>query len=106
MPERNRLPRVELDRLLLEAPVTEVRQGQVHVVAAHQDMVADRNTAQHQLALLLGDADQRQVGCAAAHVANQQHVTNVELAPPTIAPISQPGIDRRLRLFQQHYVVR
>ncbi len=52
-------------------------QGQVHVVAADQQMVADGHPLQHQVARLLGHGHQRQVGRAAADVADQQQVAQL-----------------------------
>ena len=105
MPQGDRLPRIELDALFGEAAGDEMGQGEVHVVAADQQMVADGQPLQDQFALLLGHADQRQVGGAAADVADQQRIAQREALPPALAAIGQPGIDGRLRLFQQHEVL-
>ena len=106
MPQGDRLPGIELHALLGEPAGHVMGQGQVHVVAAHQQVIADGDSPQHQLALLLGGADQRQVGRAAADVADQQRVADRKRSPPALAGRGQPGVDGRLRLFQQHQVGR
>ena len=83
-----------------------VGQGQVHVVAAQQDVVADRHAGQHQLARLLADGDQRQVGGAAAHVADQHHVADLDLLAPLVVAGVDPGIKGGLRLLQQGDVLQ
>ncbi len=77
-------------------------QREVHVVAADQQVIAHGHPPQHQLTLFLGHVDQRQVGCAAADVADQQRIAQLQGSPPAVAAIGQPGVDGRLRLFQQH----
>ena len=91
-----------VDAFVFERPGDLMGQGQIHVVAADQNMVADGDPPQAKLAFLFGHADQREIGRAAADVANQQRIADFQFAPPAIAPIRQPGIHRRLRLFQQH----
>ena len=76
MPQRDRLPGIELHALLGEAAGDVVGQRQIHVVAAHQQVIADGDAPQHQFALLFGDADERQVGGAAADVADQQRIAD------------------------------
>ena len=49
----------------------ELGQGQVHVVAAEQQVIADRLADEAQLALLLDGLDEAEVGGAAADVDDQ-----------------------------------
>jgi len=102
VPQGDRLPRVEPGALFGEAAGHAVGQRQVHVVAAHQQMIAYRKPPKHQLALLFRDPAERQVGRPAADVADQQPVADRQQPPPPLARGRQPRIDRRLRLFQQH----
>ena len=74
MPQRHRLPGVEFHATFGEQLGHTVREGKVHVVAAHQQVVTDRQSAQFKLAVLLGDIDQRQVGCPAADIAHEQSI--------------------------------
>ena len=105
MPEGDRLPGVELHALFGEASGDEMGQGQVHVVAADQQVVAHGQPLQDQFALLFGHADQRQVGGAAADIADQQGIADGEALPPALAAVGQPGIDGRLRLLQEDEVL-
>ena len=53
-----------------------VRQRQVHVVAAEQDVIADGDALEREVAVGLADGDQREVGGAAADVADQHDVAD------------------------------
>ena len=94
MPQGDRLPGVELHALFGEPAGDVMGQGQVHVVAAHQQVIADGDPPQDQFALLLGGADQRQVGRAAADVADQQRVADAK-APAASARRWRPARRRR-----------
>ncbi len=81
-------------------------QGQVHVVAADQQVVADGHSPQHQLAFLLsGRTSVRSVVPPPTSHTSSVSPTFSTL-PPALAPIGQPGIDGRLRLFEQHQMAR
>jgi hypothetical protein len=95
------LPGIELDVFLGELARHEVGQREIHVVAADQQMFADRQARKRQLASLLGHAYERQVGRAAAHIAHQQRLAHLQEPPPPLAHRRQPGIHGRLRLFEQ-----
>ncbi len=105
VPQGDRLPGVELGSLFGKAAGDEMGQGQVHVVAADQQVISHGHAAQHQFAAFLGHGHQREVGRAAAHVADQQRIAQLQGPPPAVAAIGQPGIDGRLRLFQQDQIV-
>ncbi len=105
MPEGNRLPGVELEALLGELARHVIGQGQVHVVAADQKVVAHGQPLQHEVARFLGHAHERQIGRTAAHVAHQKLVAELQLAPPTIADVRQPRVDRRLGLFEKDHAL-
>jgi hypothetical protein len=74
----------------------------IHVVAADEQVVADRDSPQHQLAALFSYADERQIGRPAAHVTNQERVADFEHPPPTLTHRGEPGVDGCLRFFEQH----
>ena len=57
VPQSHRLPGIELHALFGKKPGHIMGQGQIHVVAAHQQMIADGNALQDQFALFFGDAD-------------------------------------------------
>ena len=105
VPQGDRLPGIELGPLFGEAGGDEVGQGQVHVVAADQEVISHGHAAEDQFAAFLGHGHQREVGRAAAHVADQQRIAQLQGPPPAVAAIGQPGIDGRLRLFQQDEIV-
>ena len=58
---------------------TLIGEREVHVVAAEQDVVADGDALERQLAALLAHGDQGEVGGAAADVADQDDVADREL---------------------------
>ena len=57
---------------LLEALLHDAREGEVHVVAAEQDVIADRDALEREVAVVLADENQAEVGRAAADVAHEQ----------------------------------
>ena len=105
MPQGDRLPGVEICPLFGKAGGDEVGQGQVHVVAADEEVVPHGHAAEDQFAAFLGHGHEREVRGAAAHVADQQGIAQLQGPPPAVATIGQPGIDGRLRLFQQDQIV-
>ena len=62
-----------------------MREREVHVVAAEQDVVADRDAMQFQVAFALDDGDQREVGGAAADVDDEDDVADLHLLAPAAA---------------------
>ena len=106
MPERDGLPRVEFDAFFRKSGGGEMGQGQVHVVAADQRMISDRDSAEGKLAPFVGDADEREIGRASADVADQQRIADAQAFAPGVAHVGQPRIERGLRLFQQDQFVR
>ena len=68
-----------------------VGQGQVHVVAAQQDVLADGQARQREVARVVVDGDQREVGRAAADVAHEQDdVAGLDL-PAAICRPARPS---------------
>ena len=105
MPQGDRLPGVEPGSLLGEAAGDEMGQGQVHVVAAHEEVVSHGHAAEDQLAAFFGHGDQGEVGRAAADVADQERVAELQGPPPAVAAIGEPGVDGGLRLLQEDEIV-
>jgi hypothetical protein len=101
--ERTQLPRVGLGALGSQLARDHVSQRQVHVVAAQQDVFADRDTMQLKIAFAFDHRDQRQVGRAAAHVHNQDDVADLHLLAPGAAAFLDPAIERGLRFLQQRH---
>jgi hypothetical protein len=94
------LHRVEL--LALPQSVAGDRgQRQIHVVAAEQDVIADRDPLERERATVVGDLDQREVGGAAADVAHQHDVAGHQLLAATRRRSRQVRVERGLRLLEQ-----
>ena len=78
------------------------RERQVHVVAAEQEVVADRHALDGELAAAVPGGHEREVGGAATDVDDQ----NEWMARDRVAPVAfvydQPGVEGRLRLLEQH----
>ena len=102
VPQSDRLPRIEFNAPLAKQTRHAMGQRQVHVVAAHKQMITYGESLQNQFARHLGDADEREIRGAASHVAHQQLIAQLQLPAPTITHIRQPGVDGGLRFFQQH----
>ncbi len=90
---RAKLPRIGLRALLGELARDGVGEREVHVVAAEQDMLADRHAMQFQIAFALHDRDQREVGRAAAYVDDQDHVADFHLLAPRAVALLNPAIE-------------
>ncbi len=78
-----------------------VGQGQVHVVAAQEDVLADGQPREDQVARFILDGDQGEVGRSAADVADQDDIAGLHLLAPVLALAGEPGVKRGLRLFEQ-----
>ena len=101
VPQRLQLPRVDAVAFPLEALLHDAREREVHVVAAEQDVIANRDALEREVAVVLADQDQAEIGRAAADVAHQQQVADAELPPPELARAVDPRIAGGLRLLEQ-----
>ncbi len=106
MAQRDPLAGVEALHALGQGRGDGVGQRQVHVVAAEQDVLADGQARQGQVAPFVGDGDQGEVGRPAADVADQDDVADLDLLAPSVALGGQPGVERGLRLLEQRDVLR
>ena len=77
---------------------------EIDVVAAQQNVLANRDAFQLQFAVLLGDGDQGEVGGAAADVDHQNQVAHLNPLAPIRMPLD-PGVEGGLRLFEQQNVL-
>ena len=99
-PQRQMLAAVDLRALLGQSVRHHARQGQIHVVAAQQNVLAHRHAVQREFAVRLRDRNQREIRGAAADIHHQDEVAHRHaLAPVRMA--LQPRVEGRLRLFQQ-----
>lgn len=96
------LPGIELDTLLRQLGSDRVCQGQIHVVAAQQNMLADRHPHQFQGTVAFGHGNQRKVGGTAAQVDHQDDIAKLDLLAPPFPSGQHPVVQGRLRFFQQH----
>ena len=81
-----------------------MRQGQIEIVAAEDQVIADGHAVElHLAAFAAADADQREVGRAAADVADEDLLARLDKLVPAVAMGIDPGVERRLRLFDQHH---
>lgn len=104
--QRRKLPRVKLlsggGQLLVQV----VRQRQVHVIAAQQNMVAHGHPRQLHLPGLLRDRHQGKIARAAAHIDHQDHVADLDILAKTLAHRLQPGVQGRLRFLEQRDMLK
>ena len=103
--EAAQLPVVERRAARGETLAQHVREREVHVVAAEEDVVADGDAAQRERAVLLGDGDETQVGRAAADVADENDVADPHLPSPCFARARDPRVAGGLRLLEEHDVL-
>ena len=82
-----------------------MREREVHVVAAEQDMVADRHPDQVEGAVLLHGGDRREVSRSPADVDDQHHVAGLQLRAPRVAHPERPCVEGGLRLLEQRQVL-
>jgi hypothetical protein len=83
--QRPQLPGVELAALRRELAGDGIGQRQVHVVAAEQDVLADRDAVQFEVAVAFEHGDQREVAGAAADIDDQDDVARPHLLAPAPA---------------------
>jgi hypothetical protein len=81
-----------------------VGEGEVHVVAAEHQVIADADARQHRLAVAQRDLDQRQVGGAAADVADEQQARLCEFVGEPLLMPEEPVVEGRLRFLEQAQV--
>ena len=65
---------------------TTPRERQVHVVAAEQDVIADRDALEREIAVVFADENQAEVGRAAADVAHEHEIADAELSGASDSP--------------------
>ena len=82
VPEAVQLPGVDLVPGALQPLLEQPRQRQIHVVAAEQDVLADGDALERQVAIALADRNQAEVGGAAADVADEHEIADLDTPPP------------------------
>ena len=104
MPQRHRLPGVQLQALGRKGGAGKVGQRHVHVVPTDQGVRANGHPLEFQGPIRFVHTDQGEIGRAATHVADQQGVAHAEVSAPLFATVGQPGVQSRLRFFQQDQI--
>ena len=80
-----------------------VGQGQIEVVAAQDQVIADCHAVELDLAAVAAaDANQGEVGRAAADVADEDLLARLDKLVPAVSMGVDPGIEGRLRFLDQH----
>ena len=94
-------PLLRVEPASAELLLDPVGEGQVDVVAAEHQVVADGHPAKAGPAGRLDDRDQAEVGRPAADVADQDQLARPDLALPDVLVGDDPAIERRLGLLEQ-----
>ena len=84
----------------------ELGKGEVHVVAAQEQMIADRLANEADFALLLDRLDQAEVAGAAADIDDETAGARLQAANFLGRVDRQPAVKRGLRLFEQRQVLQ
>jgi hypothetical protein len=105
MRERRELPGIDRRALRLELLPDQMRQRQVHVVAAEQQVLAHRHAPRLQAAVLLAEQDGGKVAGASADVDHQHQIADRQVRAPGVTSLVEPGIKRGLRLLEQGQLI-
>ncbi len=81
----------------------EFGEGQVEIITAEDQVLADSHALElHLAATLLAGMNQRKVGRAAADITNQDFFPGLNCAVPLVMLRINPGVKCGLWLFDQH----
>ena len=85
---------------------TQAGEREVHVVAAEQDVIADRDALEREVAVLLADQRSgRSRWCRRRRRTRARRSPTRELLAPVVAGAVEPGVERGLRLLEQRDVL-
>src|SRR6185503_20515397 len=98
--EGMKLRPIQLGKILCDM----VREGGVDIIAPEQNMIADGNATQGDLARVFFYRDQCEISSAPADVDHQDQIPNSDPLPP-IWVVRNPCVERSLRLFEEDHVV-
>src|ERR1700726_3906502 len=99
MPQGVELPPIDAVTLVFEALLCDAGQCQIHVVAAEQDVIADRDALEREIAVSLADQNQAEIGRPAADVTYQDEVADTQLPAPAVARAVNPCVAGGLRFL-------
>jgi hypothetical protein len=105
VPQALQLPGVDAVPGLLEPLLEQARERQIHVVAAEQDVLADRDALERQLAVCSATAMRLKsvVPPPMSHTSTRSPTRDT--APPAVAERVEPRVERGLRLLEQRDAV-
>jgi hypothetical protein len=99
-PQRLKLAAIDARAFFGETLRDYAGKRQIDIIAAQQDMLADGDAVERQLAVAFGDGDEREIGGAAADIDDQDEVAHLHALAPIGVPLD-PRVERGLRLFEQ-----
>ena len=111
MLEADALPAIELEgasgffRLRHHLLLDHVGEQHVHVVAAEEDVIADGDALEHELAALVDRRDDGEVRGASADVDDEHDVARGDVLAPRVSPVGEPRVEGGLRLLEERQVL-
>ena len=102
MHQRQELPGIQRFAFRLQPGLQRVGEREVDVVAAEQDVFADADALQIQIAADIGHGDQAEIRRATPDVANQDDVARRHQLTPFPPRLRCPRVEGGLRFFQQN----
>src|SRR6516162_3527988 len=85
IPESLQLVGFDAMTLRFELLLKQSGQGQIHVVTAKQNVFADGNAFERQVAVFVSDGDQAEVRSSSADVADQHEIADLDAPAPAVA---------------------
>jgi hypothetical protein len=76
-------------------------EGEVHVVAAEEEVFAHGDALEREVAVFSSDGDEAEVGCAPADIADEQEVAGLDLFAPVGALVFEPGVEGGLGFLEE-----
>jgi len=101
LPERVQLQGVETCAARVEPLLQDACEGEVHVVAAEQDVVADRDALEREVPFRCRHRNQREIGRPAADVAHQHEIADFHPSAPAVPLRVEPCVEGGLRFFER-----
>ena len=99
-PQRLMLAAIDPGALFREPLGHDTGEREIDIVAAQQNVIADRDAVEAQFAVRFGDRDQREIGGTAADIDDQDQVAHGDALAP-IGVAFDPGVEGGLRFFEQ-----
>ena len=78
-----------------------VGEGEIHVVAAKEEVLTDADAFEREISTAGSDGDEAEIRSAAADVADEDDVARADLGAPVASGLGGPGVECGLRFFEQ-----